>query len=80
VRALALHVRDQLGWTEITADPAVGNARAIRAFEKAGLVRTRDAPDHPDGPSVIMTFRRAANEAPGHQPGGREWSSVDPGD
>jgi aminoglycoside 6'-N-acetyltransferase len=77
-RALALYLRDDLRWTEITVDPLIANARAIRAFEKAGFVFQRDAPNHPDGPSLIMTFQPGAATKPGHDPAGPESTSVDP--
>jgi aminoglycoside 6'-N-acetyltransferase len=80
VRALAHHLRDDLHWTEITVDPLVDNARAIRAFEKAGFVREREAPKHPDGPSLIMRFEPGAILQPGQRPAGPESTSVDPGD
>ena len=77
VHALALHLRDDLHWTEITVDPLVDNARAIRAFEKAGFVRDHEAPDHSDGPSLIMTFEPNAATKPGPDPAGPESTSVD---
>ncbi len=77
VRALALHLRDDLHWTEITVDPLIHNARAIRAFEKAGFVRAHQALDHPDGPSLIMTFKPRAATKPGHASAGPESTSVD---
>ena len=78
VRALALHLRDDLRWTEITVDPLASNARAIRAFEKAGFRWQHDASDHPDGPSLIMAFEPRAATKPGHAPAGPECTSVDP--
>ena len=78
VRALALHLRDDLHWAEITVDPLIHNARAIRAFQKAGFVCDHEAPDHPDGPSLIMSFEPRAAAKPGHDPAGPESTSVDP--
>ncbi|WP_238011890.1 GNAT family protein [Dactylosporangium sp. AC04546] len=37
--ALANHVLRNLHWTRVTADPAATNARAVRAWEKAGFRR-----------------------------------------
>jgi aminoglycoside 6'-N-acetyltransferase len=78
VRALALHLRDGLHWAVVTVDPLVHNARAIRAFEKAGFRFEREAPEHPDGPSLIMTFELDAVSQPGARPAGPEPTSVDP--
>lgn len=81
VAALARFLRDDAGWTRIIVDPSMHNERAIRAFEKAGFVRERDAPDHPDGPSLILAFgspRQA--DAPGPRSERPECTSVDPGD
>ncbi len=64
VAALARYLQHELGWTRITVDPALDNARAIRAFEKAGFVAERAALDHPDGPSLIMAYRPAPTRTP----------------
>lgn len=56
-RALVRHLVGERGWRRVTVDPAVANARAIRAWEKAGFVFERDWPDHPDGPAVLMAIK-----------------------
>jgi aminoglycoside 6'-N-acetyltransferase len=53
-RMLLAHLASARGWTDITVDPAIDNARAIRAWEKAGFVVEREWPDHPDGPALLM--------------------------
>jgi aminoglycoside 6'-N-acetyltransferase len=55
-RALVRYLMTECGWRRVTVDPAVGNARAIRAWGKAGFVSERDWPDHPDGPAVLMAI------------------------
>jgi aminoglycoside 6'-N-acetyltransferase len=35
--ALTRHLLDELRWTRVTVDPAAANARAVRAWEKAGF-------------------------------------------
>jgi len=45
------------GWDPVTVDPALDNLVAIRAWEKAGFVSEGEWPDHPDGPSLRMSFR-----------------------
>ena len=58
VRALVRHLLEEEGWRQVTVDPAVGNERAIRAFEKAGFRAERELPDHPDGPALLMSIER----------------------
>jgi aminoglycoside 6'-N-acetyltransferase len=53
-RLLIAHLRSARGWKDITVDPAQDNARAIRAWEKAGFAIEGDWPDHPDGPALLM--------------------------
>ncbi len=55
-RAMVRYLLDVLKWRRVTADPAVDNARAIRAWEKAGFVFERDWPDHPDEPAVLLSI------------------------
>jgi len=56
-RALAENLVGR-GWDPVTVDPALDNLVAIRAWEKAGFVSEGEWPDHPDGPSLRMVFRR----------------------
>jgi aminoglycoside 6'-N-acetyltransferase len=56
-RALAEHLVGR-GWDPVTVDPALDNLVAIRAWEKAGFTSEGEWPDHPDGPSLRMVFRR----------------------
>lgn len=60
-RVLVAHLRSALGWTDITVDPAQDNARAIRAWEKAGFTIEREWPDHPDGPALLMRLTPPAS-------------------
>ncbi len=55
-RALAEHLVGR-GWNPVLTDPALDNAVAIRAWERAGFVSEGEWPDHPDGPSLRMVFR-----------------------
>ena len=52
-RMIAAHLRDA-GWMQITADPLVGNERAIRMWEKE---KTGTIVDIGDGLSALMVFR-----------------------
>jgi aminoglycoside 6'-N-acetyltransferase len=53
-RMLVEHLILNRGWRDITVDPAQDNARAIRAWEKAGFRVERKWEDHPDGPALLM--------------------------
>jgi len=57
-RALAAYASEELGWKRVTVDPAIGNERAIKAWERAGFRTEREWPDHPDGPSLLMVWKR----------------------
>ena len=59
-RALVRYLVQERGRRRVTVDPAAGNARAIRAWGKAGFVYERDWPDHPDGPAVLMAIETPA--------------------
>ncbi|WNI20539.1 GNAT family N-acetyltransferase [Streptomyces sp. ITFR-16] len=48
-RALVAYLREVLGWRRVTVDPAAGNLRAVRAWEKAGF-RTVSS----DGEHLLM--------------------------
>lgn len=62
-RLLVAHLRWDLGWTDITVDPAHDNPRAIRAWQKAGFTVEKEWPDHPDGPALLMRLTAPAPEA-----------------
>jgi len=55
IRALACYLVQTLGWARVTADPSPANRRSIRAFEKAGFVVERRAPDPTDA-GLLMVF------------------------
>jgi aminoglycoside 6'-N-acetyltransferase len=57
-RLLLAHLASVRGWTDISVDPAIDNARAIRGWEKAGFVIEREWLDHPDGLALLMRFPR----------------------
>ena len=57
---LIAHLRTARGRTDITVDPASGNARAIRAWQKAGFHVDQEWPDHPDGPALLMRHAEGA--------------------
>lgn len=50
--ALANHLLRDLHWTRVTADPAATDARAVRAWEKAGFHRVGQ-----DGDALVMERR-----------------------
>jgi aminoglycoside 6'-N-acetyltransferase len=54
LRLLAEHVTITLRWPNVTLDPERGNARAIRAFTKAGFVALGSPRD--DETHLVMTF------------------------
>jgi RimJ/RimL family protein N-acetyltransferase len=43
--------------TKVQTDPSPDNARAIRAYEKAGFKRVRELTT-PDGPALLMVVER----------------------
>jgi|SRR5581483_6718385 len=45
------------GTPRVVTDPSPANARAIRAYEKAGFVKERQV-DTPDGPALLMVRDR----------------------
>ena len=53
-RLLAEHVTITLRWPSVTVDPERGNARAIRAFTKAGFVALGSPRD--DETHIVLTF------------------------
>ncbi|MDQ6780706.1 MAG: GNAT family N-acetyltransferase [Candidatus Eremiobacteraeota bacterium] len=57
ILALTSYLHEERDWETVTVDPAAGNLRARRTFEKCGFIVERDWPDHPDGPSVLMVHR-----------------------
>lgn len=64
VRALVERLFCDPSVTKIQTDPAPGNRRAIRCYEKAGFVQQKVI-DTPDGPAVYMVYTRAAFAAKG---------------
>lgn len=56
------HLTTERGWNDITVDPAAGNGRAIRAWEKAGFRVEREWSDHPDGPALLMRLAHGRND------------------
>ncbi|HHK7940953.1 TPA: AacA4 family aminoglycoside N(6')-acetyltransferase [Serratia marcescens] len=61
VRALVDRLFSDPSVTKIQTDPAPGNLRAIRCYEKAGFAQER-AITTPDGPAVYMVQSRQAYE------------------
>lgn len=55
-RALVDYLIRTLGWRQVTVDPDLTNPAAIRAWARAGFVADHEAPDHPDGPALIMVI------------------------
>ena len=58
-RAVARHLRDERGWTQVMVDPYAWNESAIRAWRKAGFVDVEQRlPDdeHP-APWLLMIWR-----------------------
>jgi aminoglycoside 6'-N-acetyltransferase len=56
-RMLVEHLKRDRGFRDITVDPMQSNARAIRAWEKAGFRIERAWNDHPDGPAYLMRLQ-----------------------
>ena len=50
-----VEARLRSGIPRIVTDPDPGNARAVRAYEKAGFARLRRI-DTPDGPALLMAY------------------------
>jgi len=63
VRQLVTELFSDPNVTKVQTDPAPSNARAIRAYEKAGFRRERELIT-PDGPALLMLIRRADFEQP----------------
>jgi aminoglycoside 6'-N-acetyltransferase len=55
-RAMVGYLIGERGWRRVTVDPSLDNAAGIRAWARAGFVPDHEAPDHPDGPSLIMAI------------------------
>ena len=58
-RALAAHLLQERGWTEVTVDPYAWNEPAIRAWRSAGFVDVEERPaddEHPS-PWLLMVWR-----------------------
>ncbi|MGW0671136.1 GNAT family N-acetyltransferase [Streptomyces sp. NPDC002746] len=51
-RVLLAHLGGGLGWRRVTVDPARGNLRAVRAWEKAGFRQMPSA-----GENLLMEYR-----------------------
>ena len=57
-RALARHLREDRGWTQVITDPYTWNDAAIRAWRKAGFVdvEPREPDDEHGAPWLLMVF------------------------
>ncbi|MHC3815774.1 MULTISPECIES: GNAT family N-acetyltransferase [unclassified Streptomyces] len=51
-RVLLAHLGGDLGWRRVTVDPARGNLRAVRAWEKAGFRQVAS-----EGENLLMEYR-----------------------
>ncbi|MGW4390937.1 GNAT family N-acetyltransferase [Streptomyces sp. NPDC004685] len=51
-RTLLAHLGGNLGWRRVTVDPARGNVRAVRAWEKAGFRQVSSGTEN-----LLMEFR-----------------------
>ena len=58
VRQFVTHLFADPEVTQVQTDPSPSNARAIRAYEKAGFRRVGEVIT-PDGPALLMRVRRA---------------------
>jgi aminoglycoside 6'-N-acetyltransferase len=60
-RALALHLRDERGWSHVTVDPYAWNEAAVRAWRRAGFELVDDREREPDddhaAPWLLLEFR-----------------------
>jgi len=65
-RMLVEHLVRDRGRHDITVDPAPDDARAIRAWEKAGFRVERQWNDHAEGPALLMRLADPAGP-------GRRW-------
>jgi aminoglycoside 6'-N-acetyltransferase len=77
-RALVRYLLEARGWRRVTVDPAADNARALRAWARAGFVYERDWPDHPDGPAVLMAIEAAGRAGAPRAPPGPPSTRVRP--
>jgi aminoglycoside 6'-N-acetyltransferase len=57
-RALARHLREERGWTQITVDPYTWNETAIDAWRKAGFAEVEERPpdDEHRAPWLLMIW------------------------
>jgi aminoglycoside 6'-N-acetyltransferase len=55
-RAIVSYLIRERGWRRVTVDPFLDNPAGIRAWARAGFVADYEAPDHPDGPALIMAI------------------------
>jgi aminoglycoside 6'-N-acetyltransferase len=57
-RALARHLLEERGWSEVTVDPYTWNAHALHAWEKAGFrpVEERPPDEHRTARWLLMRF------------------------
>lgn len=58
VKALSLHLFNELGWQKITVDPAVSNTSAIKAWTKMGFVKEREIEDDSGEQKIIMSLTK----------------------
>ena len=57
VTMLATHLRDAHGWTRITVDPGIDDARAVAFFQRAGFIDTGERLEEDDRTLAVMEFR-----------------------
>jgi aminoglycoside 6'-N-acetyltransferase len=61
-KTLAIHLREERRWDQVTVDPYVWNAAAIRAWRRAGFepVGEREPDEDHRAPWLLMVFRESS--------------------